>query len=108
MLIQAGETTLLNAKSVISVLIKIEHKLEKVKKVKKFLGLFTDHEIVKKDFYILEVQYICAYKLVSREFSCGSYDYKFIEAKAKRVIEDIKKYDSSYIDRAFEETVLKE
>ncbi len=108
MVIVFGENTILNVDKVISLLIKYTPQEERTKTSSGFFGLFPTYETTKRDEWTLEFQYTggvvgnMEYTYTSR-----SSNYQRLVEQAKQIILQIKKYDNTIIDQAFEDAFLK-
>lgn len=108
MYIVTGETTVLNISKIISLMILTTPKSEKTV-TSSFFGLFPKYETTETPFYTLSFKYMCAVQPNTHmTFTCGHSDYAVLQKQAKDIILQIKKYDASWIDAAFEEAFLKE
>ena len=109
MYIITSETTVLNVAKIIHLMIVTTPKFEKTKVSSGFLGLFPKYETTETPYYTLNFKYTCAVQANTQmTFTCGNSDYNTLKKTAKDIILQIKKYDASWIDAAFEEAFLKE
>lgn len=106
MMIVINETTVLTLDKVLTMMIKTTPKSEKVLKTKGFLGLFPEYETIEQPYYTLEFEYERGTNKYTFTNACS--DYAFLKTLAKEIVEQVRKYDSTLVDRAFEEAVLKE
>lgn len=108
MLIVSG-TTVLNVDKVISIIINYTPEKEKVKVGEGFFGFFPEYQTKTVDKWTLKFDYICAVEKGRAWFTNGpSANYADLKEKARGIIEQVKTFDSSLVNAAFEEAFLKE
>ena len=101
-----NEVTLIAMDSVKSLLIKTTPRSEKILRTKGFLGLFPKYETLEHQEWTLEFQYIS--RDIAQVFTQSSTNYNILKENCKSIISQVKQYDHAYVDKAFEEEVLKE
>lgn len=102
-----NETTMLQMDKMESCMIITVTEKEKVLKTLGFLGLFPQYETIEKTRYELQIKYRTTEDRGVRLWKCSHSDHATLAKLAKSVIAQVQKYDSNYIDTAFEDVVLK-
>lgn len=109
MFIQIGDVTILNIDKMISMLILTEPKIEKIKTSDGFFGFFPSYSTQETPYYKLELKYKCGVtKGQNMTFYSSSADYQTLKKMAQGIILQIRQYDSTFINAAFEEAFLKD
>lgn len=107
MVIVFDETTVLNVEKVISMMIKHTPTKEKVLKSSGFLGLNPQYETISTDSWTLEFEYVAVNNIHYR-FTCSNINHNSIRNTGLEIIAQLKRYDSTIVDKAFEDAFLKE
>lgn len=110
MLIVFDETTVLSVDKIMSLLIKSTPVKEKTLVSSGFLGLNPKYDEVEIPSWTLEFKYTKPDDTKNNywTFTSQSKDYNNLKKMAKEIIQQIKSFDASLINAAFESAFLKE
>lgn len=110
MLIVFDETTVLSVDKVISMVIKNTPIKEKTLVSSGFLGLNPKYDEVETQSWTLEFKYTKPEdaKHSHWSYTCESKNLDYLKKQAKEIIQQIKGYDASLINTAFENAFLKD
>lgn len=100
-----NESTMIVADAVHSVMVTGEDEKTKVLKSPGFLGLFPTYQTITTRKYKLVVSY--TRDKTSWTWSASHSNYDVLAKMSKHIIAQVKANDSSYVDQAFEDVVLK-